>query len=60
MDKSLLDILACPACKGKLIYDKQKQELVCRADKLAYPIKDDIPIMIVQEARQLTSDELPS
>lgn len=60
MDKSLLDILACPACKGKLIYDKAKQELVCRADKLAYPIKDDIPIMIIDEARQLTSDELPS
>jgi len=60
MDKSLLDILACPACKGKLILDKQKQELVCRADRLAYPIKDDIPVMIITEARKLNSDELPA
>ena len=58
MDKALLEILACPACKGELIYKKDLQELWCRADKLAFEIKDDIPIMLVDEARKLSLEEL--
>ncbi|HHH39374.1 MAG TPA: Trm112 family protein [Sedimenticola sp.] len=57
MDKKLLDILVCPVCKGKLIYDKERQELVCKACRLAYPIRDDIPVMLEEEARQLEADE---
>ncbi len=58
MDKKLLDILVCPVTKGALIYDKKNQELVSKAAKLAYPIKDDIPVMLEQEARELTEEEL--
>lgn len=57
MDKSLLDILACPVCKGPLVYKKNEQELICKGDRLAYPIKDDIPVMLEEEARQLTPEE---
>lgn len=57
MDKKLLDILACPVCKGPLIYSREKQELVCKADRLAYPIRDDIPVMLEDEARQLDPAE---
>lgn len=57
MDKKLLDILACPLCKGRLIFDAKHQELICRIDKLAYPIREDIPIMLVDEARRLTEQE---
>ena len=57
MDKKLLDILACPICKGPLLYDQKKQELICRADRLAFPIRDDIPVMLEEEARQLPADE---
>ncbi|WP_085442578.1 Trm112 family protein [Magnetofaba australis] len=53
MDKELLTILVCPNCKGALEYDKNAQELICRVDQLAYPIRDDIPVMIVDEARSL-------
>lgn len=53
MDKKLLAILACPLCKGKLTYDAQKQELICRFDQLAFPIRDEIPVMLVDQARQL-------
>ena len=53
MDKALLDILACPVCKGKLLYDQQSQELVCRFNQLAYPIREGIPVMLVSEARKL-------
>ncbi len=59
MDRKLLDILVCPICKGKLIYDKAKAELVCRADRLAYPIRDDIPVMLEEEARRVPEEELP-
>ncbi len=59
MDKKLLDILVCPVCKGPLNYDKKRSELVCRADRLAYPIRDDIPVMLEEEARHLTIEELP-
>ncbi|HFQ14523.1 MAG TPA: Trm112 family protein [Gammaproteobacteria bacterium] len=57
MDTKLLDILACPVCKGPLVYDKEKKELICKADRLAYPIRDDIPVMLEEEARQLAADE---
>lgn len=57
MDKNLLDILACPVCKGPLVYDKANQELICKGDRLAYPIRDDIPVMLEDEARQLAADE---
>lgn len=54
MDSKLLDILACPLCKGPLQYAKPQQLLICRADRLAYPIRDGIPVMLEDEARQLT------
>jgi uncharacterized protein YbaR (Trm112 family) len=57
MDKKLLDILVCPVCKGPLIYRKAAQELVCKADRRAYPIRDDIPVMLEDEARELAADE---
>lgn len=57
MDKKLLDILVCPICKGPLLYDKVQQELICKADRLAYPIHDDIPVMLEEEARHLAADE---
>ncbi len=57
MDKNLLDILACPICKGLLHYDKSNNELICKIDKLAYPIRDDIPVMLEEEARKISSDE---
>lgn len=53
MDSKLLDILVCPACKGPLVYRKSEQELVCKADRLAYPIRDGIPVMLEEEARKL-------
>ena len=57
MDARLLDILVCPICKGNLEYRKGEQELVCKPCKLAFPIRDDIPIMLEDEARQLAADE---
>lgn len=57
MDKKLLDILACPVCKGPLVYKKEAGELICKADRLAYPIRDDIPVMLEDEARRLDPDE---
>ena len=58
MDKKLLDILVCPVTKGPLIYDKEKQELISTSAKLAYPIRDDIPVMLEDEARALTDEEV--
>ncbi len=58
MDKNLLDILACPLCKSPLIYNKDSQELICKADRLAFPINDDIPVMLEEEARELSNDEI--
>ena len=58
MDAKLLDILVCPVCKSRLSYDKPKSELICKVDRLAYPIRDDIPVMLPEEARALTEDEL--
>lgn len=58
MDKHLLDILVDPVTKGPLIYDKKQQELISRASRLAYPIRDGIPVMLPEEARELSSDEI--
>ena len=58
MDARLLDILVCPICKGNLEHRKTEKELVCKPCKLAYPIRDDIPIMLEAEARTLTDEEL--
>jgi uncharacterized protein YbaR (Trm112 family) len=57
VDKKLLEILACPLCKGPLVYRKEQQELICRADRLAFPIRDDIPVMLEEEARRLPAEE---
>ena len=57
MDKKLLDILACPICKGPLKHDTKQDELICPVDRLAFPIRDDIPVMLVEEARELPADE---
>ncbi len=57
MDKKLLDILVCPLCKGPLIYKKDAQELICKPDRLAYPVRDDIPVMLEEEARRLADGE---
>jgi len=57
VDPKLLEILVCPLCKGKLVYRKEVRELVCRADRLAYPVKDGIPVMLEEEARKLPPEE---
>ena len=57
MDGKLLEILVCPICKGKLIYKKQDQELICKGDRLAFPIQDDIPVMLEDEARKIPLEE---
>ena len=60
LDKKLLEILACPICKGELHYDKSAKELVCAIDKLAFPVRDGVPVMLTAEARAMSSDELES
>jgi len=57
MDSRLLDILVCPVCKGPLVYRKSAGELLCRADRLAYPVRDDIPVMLEDQARKLEPTE---
>jgi uncharacterized protein YbaR (Trm112 family) len=57
MDAKLLEILVCPLCKGPLVYLRERQELVCKPDRLAYPIQDGIPVMLEDEARKLAADE---
>lgn len=57
MDAKLLEILVCPLCKSPLVYKKAAQELVCKPCRLAYPVKDDIPVMLEDEARKLPADE---
>lgn len=57
MDKKLLEILVCPVTKGPLHYDKEKQELISISARLAYPIRDDIPVMLEDEARTITEEE---
>jgi len=57
MDPKLLEILVCPLCKGPLVHSKATQELICKADRLAFPIRDGIPVMLEEEARRLPADE---
>jgi uncharacterized protein YbaR (Trm112 family) len=57
MDAKFHDILVCPVCKGPLVFLKQQQELVCKGDRLAFPIHDDIPVMLEEEARELAPEE---
>ena len=57
LDPRLLEILVCPLCKGPLVYRKAQNELICKADRLGYPIKDDIPVMLEEEARRLPPEE---
>ena len=57
MDAKLLEILVCPVTKGPLIYDRERQELVSRSARLAYPIRDGIPVLLEDEARKLTPEE---
>ncbi|MDA8361306.1 MAG: Trm112 family protein [Gammaproteobacteria bacterium] len=58
MDKRLLEILVCPVCKGPLHYEREHNELICKADRLAYPIHDDIPVMLEDSARVLTDEDV--
>ena len=58
MDNKLIELLVCPVTKGHLEYDREKQELVSRSARLAYPVRDGIPVMLENEARPLTDDEL--
>ena len=60
MDKKLLDLLVCPVSKAPLSYDEQKQELLCRVSGLAYPIKEGIPVLLEDDARQLSQEERES
>ena len=57
MNKNLLVIVVCPICKSQLQFDELKDELICKVDKLAYPIRDDIPVILVDEARSLSPEE---
>lgn len=57
MDKKLLDLLACPLCKGPLHHKKEPEELICRPDRLAFPVRDGIPVMLVDEAREISAEE---
>jgi uncharacterized protein YbaR (Trm112 family) len=57
LDSKLLDILACPLCKGPLQWHRDQSVLVCRADRLAYPVRDGVPVMLDDEARALNSDD---
>jgi len=57
MDQRLLEIVACPVCTGKLYFNKESQELVCKVDGLAYPVRDGIPVLLETEARALSADE---
>jgi hypothetical protein len=57
MDKRQIALLACPVCHGKLVYDPEAMELICRNDAMAFPIREGIPVMLSEEARTLTTDE---
>jgi len=57
IDEKMLSILVCPVSKAPLEYDREKNELICKASGLAYPVRDDIPVMLETEARQLTAEE---
>ena len=57
MDPKLVEILVCPLCKGPLVFRREAGELICKADRLAFPVKDGIPVMLEEEARTLGQDE---
>jgi uncharacterized protein len=57
-DKKLLDILACPVCKGALLYQPKQGQLICKFDRLVYPIVDNIPVLLATEAKSVGSEEL--
>ena len=58
MDRKLLDILVCPVTKAPLVYDKKRNELQCKASRLAYPVRDGIPVMLEDQARQMSPEEV--
>ena len=58
LDKKLFNLLVCPVCKNKLLYHKPREELVCKIDRLAFPIKEGIPVMLEEEARKLHIDDM--
>ena len=60
MDSKLLELLVCPVSKGPLVYMREQNELWCSVSQLAYPVKDDIPMMVAEEARPLTETEISS
>lgn len=57
LDSKLLEILVCPICKGKLLYDRAKNELICKVDRIAYPVRDGIPVMLEDQAREIEEGE---
>jgi len=57
IDRKTLELLVCPICKGKLIYDKGADELICPADRLAFPVRDGIPVMLEDDARTISTEE---
>jgi len=57
LDHKLMGILVCPVCKGELHYDKSASELICCADRLAFPVREDIPVMLSDEARSISEEE---
>ncbi len=58
LDHNLMEIIACPVCKGKLHYDKKNNELVCKGDRLAYPVTEGIPVLLENKARLLSPEEV--
>lgn len=58
IDKNLLEILVCPICKGRVEYYKVTGELICKIDRLAFPVRNDIPVMLESEAREVSLDEI--
>ena len=58
LNANLLAVVACPSCKGKLVWNSSKTELVCRGEQLAYPVKEGIPALLADAARELTAEEL--
>jgi uncharacterized protein YbaR (Trm112 family) len=57
-DKKLLDMLACPVCKGELLHFNNQAQLICKFDRMVYPIRENIPVLLESEAKHLTSEEM--
>jgi len=57
VDRKTLELLVCPVCKGKLVYDRKADELICKADRLAFPLRDGIPVMLEEDARTISTEE---